>query len=167
MTDAWGTVTAVDGQYAYLRMDESGCGRCRQPGGCGGNHLGPLWCGSPRTFRVLNPDHCDVGARVQVTVAEGSLSRSLLYAYAAACCMHIHLHCWRCLPVRCRDRPVAARRGRSAVPWAVCWSAGWACGERSGRASMTPVCRSRSDLDLAPCTRILLVIQTFRRLLLP
>lgn len=83
MTDAWGTVTAVDGQYAYLRMDESGCGRCRQPGGCGGNHLGPLWCGSPRTFRVLNPDHCDVGARVQVTVAEGSLSRSVLYAYAS------------------------------------------------------------------------------------
>lgn len=83
MTDAWGTVTAVDGQYAYLRMDESGCGRCRQPGGCGGNHLGPLWCGSPRTFRVLNPDHCDVGARVQVTVAEGSLSRSVLYAYTS------------------------------------------------------------------------------------
>ena len=83
MTDAWGTVTAVDGQYAYLRMDESGCGRCRQQGGCGGNHLGPLWCGSPRTFRVLNPDHCDVGARVQVTVAEGSLSRSVLYAYTS------------------------------------------------------------------------------------
>jgi sigma-E factor negative regulatory protein RseC len=82
MTDAWGTVTAVDGQYAYLRMDESGCGRCRQPGGCGGNPLGQLLCGPPRTFRVLNPDHCDVGARVRVAVAEGSLGRSALYAYA-------------------------------------------------------------------------------------
>jgi len=31
---------------------------------------------------VLNPDHCDVGARVRVAVAEGSLGRSALYAYA-------------------------------------------------------------------------------------
>ena len=56
MTDAWGTVTAVDDQHASIHMDEIGCGRCGEPGGCGGKHLGKLLCGTPRTVRVRNPD---------------------------------------------------------------------------------------------------------------
>ena len=78
MTDAWGTVVAVDDGQATIRIDEGGCGRCREAGGCGGK----LLCASPRTFRVPNPDRCAVGQRVRVGVVEGSLRRSALHAYA-------------------------------------------------------------------------------------
>ncbi|MBK7677418.1 MAG: SoxR reducing system RseC family protein [Candidatus Accumulibacter sp.] len=60
MTEA-GTITAVDGDHATIRMDEAGCGRCGEPGGCGGNIHGKLFCSTPRTFRVPNPDHRAVG----------------------------------------------------------------------------------------------------------
>ena len=81
-TSAWGTVAAVDGEHALIRMDESGCGRCRETGGCGGNNLARLLCSKPRTFRVPNPDKRAVGERVCVRLVEGSLGRSALYAYA-------------------------------------------------------------------------------------
>lgn len=82
MTSAWGTVAAVDGEYALIRMDESGCGRCREAGGCGGNNIARLLCSKPRTFRVLNPEQRVVGERVCVRLVDGSLGRSALYAYA-------------------------------------------------------------------------------------
>lgn len=82
VTDAWGTVTAVDDEGATIRVDESGCGRCREPGGCGGHNLAQLLCRAPRTFRVPNPDRCAVGERVRVGVAEGSVASSALHAYA-------------------------------------------------------------------------------------
>ncbi len=81
-TGAWGTVASVDGEHALIRMDESGCGRCREVGGCGGNNLAKLLCSTPRTFRVPNPERRPVGARVRVRVGEGSVRRSALAAYA-------------------------------------------------------------------------------------
>lgn len=82
MNDAWGTVIAVDDGQATIRMDDGGCGRCRESGGCGGNNLGQLLCGTPRTLRVPNPDRCVVGQRVRVGVVDGSLGSSALHAYA-------------------------------------------------------------------------------------
>lgn len=79
---AWGSIAAVDGDDALVRMDEGGCGRCREPGGCGGNNVASLLCATPRTFRVPNPDGRAVGERVRVRVLAGSVSRSALYAYA-------------------------------------------------------------------------------------
>lgn len=82
MTSAWGTIAAVDGEEALVRMDDSGCGRCREPGGCGGNNIAKLLCGTPRTLRAPNPDRHVVGARVRVGVVAGSLRRSAYHAYA-------------------------------------------------------------------------------------
>jgi len=82
MTGAWGTVAALDGEHALIRMEESGCGRCREAGGCGGNNLAKLLCSTPRTFRVPNPERRSVGERVRVRVGEGSVRRSALAAYA-------------------------------------------------------------------------------------
>jgi sigma-E factor negative regulatory protein RseC len=81
MIDASGTITALDGDYAIIRMDEAGCGRCHEPGGCGGNPLGKVFCSVPRTFRVLNPGNSAVGSRVTVVIAEGSVRRSVILAY--------------------------------------------------------------------------------------
>ncbi|MEF8699340.1 MAG: SoxR reducing system RseC family protein [Candidatus Accumulibacter sp. UW26] len=80
MTEAWGTVVAVYEQEATIRIDEGGCGRCHEAGGCGG--AGHLFCATARTFRVPNPDRCAVGQRVRITVAQGSIGRSALHAYA-------------------------------------------------------------------------------------
>jgi sigma-E factor negative regulatory protein RseC len=82
MADAWGTVTAVDGEHATIRIDAGGCGRCAEAGGCGGNSLGKLLCSSPDTFCVPNPERVTVGTRVCIVVADGSIGRSALHAYA-------------------------------------------------------------------------------------
>lgn len=81
MIDAEGIITALDDNYAIVQMDETGCGRCHEQGGCGGNNMGKIFCSTPRTFRVLNPGRSPVGARVRVTIADGAVSRSALYAY--------------------------------------------------------------------------------------
>ena len=81
MIDAPGTVTEVDGDYAVVRMDETGCGRCHEEGGCGGNNLGQMLCSSPRTFRVLNPGSSRVGDHVKVSIAEGAVRRGAVFAY--------------------------------------------------------------------------------------
>lgn len=82
MIDAQGRITEVDGDYAVVRMDETGCGRCHEQGGCGGNNLGQMFCSTPRTFRVLNPGKASVGDSVRVTIADGAVRRSAVYAYA-------------------------------------------------------------------------------------
>jgi len=81
MIDALGTITALDGDYALVLMDESGCGRCHEQGGCGGNNLGKMFCSTPRTFRVLNPRNSVIGERVTIAIAEGVVRRSATLVY--------------------------------------------------------------------------------------
>ena len=81
MIDAQGIITAVNGDTADVLMDETGCGRCHEEGGCGGHNLGKMLCRSPRSFRVLNPGHSAVGERVTVVIAEGAVQRSAMLAY--------------------------------------------------------------------------------------
>ena len=81
MIDAQGTITAVNGDTAEVLMDETGCGRCHEEGGCGGHNIGKMLCASPRTFQVLNPGNSAVGDRVTVVIAEGAVRRSALLAY--------------------------------------------------------------------------------------
>lgn len=81
MLDAKGTVIAQDGRFAVVRMDATGCGRCHEEGGCGGNNLGKKFCSSPRTFRVLNPENVVIGSHVSVVITEGVVRRSALQAY--------------------------------------------------------------------------------------
>lgn len=83
MTETQATVTALDGSYAIVRTEQQGgCGRCNEPGGCGGNNLVQMMCASPREYRVLNPDGAKVGDTVTVSVAEGAVSRSAMLMYA-------------------------------------------------------------------------------------
>lgn len=81
VTEVWGTVTVVDGQYATIRVDDRGCGRCNEPGGCGGKNIGTLLCGTSRIVQALNSQQHRVGDRVRVSVLDGSLRYSATYAY--------------------------------------------------------------------------------------
>lgn len=81
MIDAQGKITAVNGDTADVLMDETGCGRCHEEGGCGGHNIGKMLCASPRTFQVMNPGKSAVGDRVTVVIAEGAVRRSAMLAY--------------------------------------------------------------------------------------
>jgi sigma-E factor negative regulatory protein RseC len=81
MIEAPATISAIDGDHALVVMDETGCGRCHEDGGCGGQNIGKMFCHSPRSFRVLNPGHACVGDRVNVAIAEGALRRGAMLAY--------------------------------------------------------------------------------------
>lgn len=82
MIDANATVTSLDGDYAIVQMEETtGCGRCYEEGGCGGNNLGKMLCNSPGTFRVLNSGNASVGDRVTITIDEGVIRDSVILAY--------------------------------------------------------------------------------------
>ena len=83
MTDATGTVIAVDGDHAIVRIEAAtGCGRCHEPGGCGATNLGQMFCATPKTFRVRNGARRAVGDEVTIAIAEGAVRRSALIAYA-------------------------------------------------------------------------------------
>jgi sigma-E factor negative regulatory protein RseC len=81
MSEAQGIVTAIDGDYAVVRTEEGGCGRCHEQGGCGGVSVGRMFCSAPRTWRVLNPRGAVVGEKVSVAVAEGAVGASALLIY--------------------------------------------------------------------------------------
>lgn len=87
MTEAPGTVVAIDGEYAIVRIDAGGCGRCHEPGGCGATNIGKMLCATPATFRVLNKTEVAVGARVTIAIADGAVSRSALLAYGLPLCL--------------------------------------------------------------------------------
>ncbi len=82
MAEVTARITAVDGEHATVSINETGCGRCHEPGGCGGNNLGQMFCTSPRNYRVLNPRHARVGETVTVVIAENAVIRSAVSAYA-------------------------------------------------------------------------------------
>ena len=78
-----GTIVARDGAYAIVRIDEGGCGRCHEPGGCGGSaNVGRIFCSEKREYRAFNPERIGVGETVSVSIAAGAVRRSALKAYA-------------------------------------------------------------------------------------
>lgn len=80
--EATGTIVAIDGEFAIVRMDEGGCGRCHEPGGCGGSaNIGRMFCGTTRDYRALNPGRVPVGASVRISIADGAVRRSATVAY--------------------------------------------------------------------------------------
>lgn len=79
--EASGTVIAVEGDQAMVRIDASGCGRCTGPGGCGGGLGAGLACRPGPTYRVLNSAGSVAGARVHVILPGRTVRRSALAAY--------------------------------------------------------------------------------------
>lgn len=82
MSETKAIVTALDGDYALVRTDDGGCGRCHEKGGCGGANISQMFCGSKeRTWRVLNRRRAAVGETVSVRVADGALSAGATLLY--------------------------------------------------------------------------------------
>ena len=81
MSEATGTVIKVDGDYAIVRTDEAGCGRCHEKGGCGGANVGRMFCSTPQRWRVLNPRGAVVGEKVAIAVGDGAVTASAMLIY--------------------------------------------------------------------------------------
>ncbi len=84
-TEQQSTVRAIvrelDGDSALVEVEQGGCGRCHEKGGCGGQQLTQMFCSGPRHYRVANDVGARVGDQVTVAVAAGSLRKSANLAY--------------------------------------------------------------------------------------
>lgn len=67
--------------YALVEVEQGGCGRCHEKGGCGGQNLTQMLCAGPRTYRVANDIGAAVGDRVTVAIAAGSVRQSANLGY--------------------------------------------------------------------------------------
>lgn len=74
-------VRSVDAGYALVEVEQGGCGRCHEKGGCGGQQLTQMFCKGPRTYRVANRIGAATGERVTIAIAAGSIRRIANLAY--------------------------------------------------------------------------------------
>lgn len=74
-------IRALEGNVAIVEVDQRGCGRCHEEGGCGGQQLTQMFCSSARTYRVINDIGAGVGDRVTLAVPPGSIRRTANFAY--------------------------------------------------------------------------------------
>ena len=76
-----GIVRAVEGAQAIVEVEHGGCGRCHEPGGCGGQQLTQMFCSGPKTFLVENTCGATVGERVTIAIAAGVVAHTANLAY--------------------------------------------------------------------------------------
>lgn len=74
-------VRALDGESALVEVEQGGCGRCHEEGGCGGQQLTQMFCSGPKNYRVTNAVGATIGDRVKIAVAPGSIRRTANLAY--------------------------------------------------------------------------------------
>lgn len=79
-----GVVQRVDGAYAWVDVSVAqGCGRCGEPGGCGGVNIARPFGGSKQVLRVSNDPGAVAGESVRVVIDDGVPLAAALRAYAA------------------------------------------------------------------------------------
>jgi sigma-E factor negative regulatory protein RseC len=66
---------------AQVEVEQGGCGRCHEEGGCGGQQLTQMFCSGSKTYRVTNAVGAEIGDRVRVGIAPGSVSKTANLAY--------------------------------------------------------------------------------------
>lgn len=76
-----GIVREIDGGDAVVEVEQGGCGRCHEKGGCGGQQLTQMFCSGPKTYLVDNRAKADVGERVVVALSRGGVRRTANLAY--------------------------------------------------------------------------------------
>ena len=76
-----GIVRALDGSDALVEVEQGGCGRCHEEGGCSGQQLTQMFCSGPKSYHAENTIGAGVGDRVVVATAPGSVRRTANLAY--------------------------------------------------------------------------------------
>lgn len=78
-----GVVRALEGGDALVEVEQGGCGRCHEEGGCGGQQLTQMFCSGPKSYRAENTVGAGIGDRVVVATPSGSVRRTANLAYGA------------------------------------------------------------------------------------
>lgn len=76
-----GVVRALDGSDALVEVEQGGCGRCHEEGGCGGQQLTQMFCSGPKSYHAENTIGAGVGDHVVVATAPGSVRHTANLAY--------------------------------------------------------------------------------------
>ena len=76
-----GIVRNVVAEQADVEVEQGGCGRCHEEGGCGGQHLTQMFCSGPRHYQVENSVGAQVGDRVNIAIVPGSVRQTANLAY--------------------------------------------------------------------------------------
>ena len=66
---------------ALVEIEQGGCGRCHEAGGCGGQSLTQMMCGGAKQYRVANDIGAVVGDRVNVAIAAASVRQGANLGY--------------------------------------------------------------------------------------
>jgi len=74
-------VRELDTDGALVEVEQGGCGRCHEQGGCGGQSLTQMFCSEPKRYRVVNHIGAGVGDLVVVAIAAGSVRKSANLGY--------------------------------------------------------------------------------------
>ncbi|MCZ4305814.1 SoxR reducing system RseC family protein [Zoogloeaceae bacterium G21618-S1] len=74
MIEARGIVLRTGAGQAWVRVDDqpTGCGRCNEPGGCGGAKIAHAFGKPDEVFHVDNPQHFVAGDRVRLQIDDGA-----------------------------------------------------------------------------------------------
>ena len=77
-----GVVQKVEQGFAWVEVTPAGgCGRCHEPGGCGGVSITRALETSRKTYRLPNVPECVPGERVGVVIEDGVALRAALLTY--------------------------------------------------------------------------------------
>jgi sigma-E factor negative regulatory protein RseC len=74
-------VRKLEGNNALVEVEQGGCGRCHEEGGCGGQHLTQMFCGGQKTWLARNDIGAVVGDSVRVAIAQSSLRKTVNLVY--------------------------------------------------------------------------------------
>lgn len=83
MIEARATVVGVSGDRLRVRIDPArgGCGRCKEPGGCGAARISDLFGPNRNEFELDNSIGAHSGDEVILCIAEGAPLRAALTGY--------------------------------------------------------------------------------------
>ena len=82
MSETRGKVVSIDGDALVVELDQSGgCGRCHEPGGCGGTSIATMRCAAPKRYQLTNPGDVAVGDAVMLHLPDGLVRRGAFFGY--------------------------------------------------------------------------------------
>lgn len=80
-TEVRAVIRALDGDIALVEVQQGGCGRCHEEGGCGGHHLTQALCTEPKVYRVANPTGLQIGDEVMIGIPDRAVLIGANFAY--------------------------------------------------------------------------------------
>ena len=82
MSDTRAKVVSIDGDSLVVELsDGAGCGRCHEPGGCGGTSIATMRCAVPQRYQLANPGDVSVGDTVALHLPNDVVRRGAFFGY--------------------------------------------------------------------------------------